>query len=724
MPSNTKKSVPLHLALEDGLSIFSRIWDYKAKNWVMSISVADIDGDGDVEIIIGSRDGRIHCLSKTGRLRWQREIGTRAWVGTIAISGIAGPGKEAAMRIIVGTRDGKVFVLDSEGRLLTRDGKKLLFNEDGQPVDLQQALEAYWFSINHAIRCIHVDPLRQSQIIIGTEDRCIYGLDFQTGERLWQYQTNGWVRSVFAYDMNCDRKDEILLGSVDGNLYVLDLHGNLLAHHAVGHPIRTILVDDINQDNHIEVLLSTDHKNLVALTYREGRFEKKWERGPFGNRLLTLYATDIDGDGQEEIISGCEDKHIYILDVEGNLIWRHNHKYRIFDIATADIDNDGLQELLIGGENQRVRAMHVRPRRGVGERIHRYYHQLEKLESPPRLRLNSEEQALLQDVLGLNARKLVTFKQAKEQMAGGAYDQALSTLFRLAQQKVARLWHKNTIEYIRTVSFRHTRTRQMGREIIIGTADGNIYAFSTSGRQVWSVPLNEHIVDVQTGFLDHHRKEEIVICSSGHSLYILGGEKEPLQQTELADAWMSSICVRAANNREAPEIIIGSEAKKLFIYGHDLQEPKAEIPTEESVSIVRAHTSTDENTPEIIVASRNNRVYAYRRNGKQLWDFATYDHIKAVCIKDINNDGQPEILVGSEDRNINVLDSAGHLLWRYYLPHSALTIDAADIDQDGMVKSSLAVPMATCMSSIAMAIPLDLPGERPHSRRAHWRYRQ
>src|SRR5438477_524132 len=83
---------------------------------------------GDLEIIIGSRDGRIYCLSKTGKLRWKREIGTRAWIVTIVVSGLAAPGNETSVRIIVGTRDGKVYVLDSEGRMISREGQALLFN--------------------------------------------------------------------------------------------------------------------------------------------------------------------------------------------------------------------------------------------------------------------------------------------------------------------------------------------------------------------------------------------------------------------------------------------------------------------------------------------------------------------------------------------------------------------------------------------------------------------
>jgi outer membrane protein assembly factor BamB len=682
---------PLKLALKDGLSIFSRIWDYKAKNWVMCITVADIDGDGDVEIIIGSRDGRIYCFSKTGKLRWQREIGwqletgMRAWVDTIAISGMARPGEEAAVRIIVGTRDGKVYVLDSEGCLLTKDGAKLLFNEEGQPLDRQLAQDAYWFNINHVIRSICVDPLRQSRIILGSEDRCVYGLDLRTGEQLWQYATGGHVRSVFACDLNSDGQDEVLFGSVDGNLYVLDLQGQELTRYALGHPIRTVFVEDIDKDGKAEILLSTDHKNLIALTCCKGQFTRKWEYEHFENRLLTLYATDIDGDGQKEIIASCEDKCIYILSSQGKFIWRHNHRYRTFDIAIADIDNDGAPELLIGDENQRIRAMHVRLRRGVAERIRRYYHRLEEPQLR-RLELDKDEQNLLADVVGLNARKLVTFEQAEERLAQGEYLRALSILLRLAQQKVEQAWHRDDMEYIRTVCFRST-TKQSGREIVIGTADGHLAAFYASGRLAWTKPLEDHIVDVQSGFFEHHSpKEDILICSTDHHLYILVGEKGPLHRKEIADAQVSSICVRATGNREAPEIIIGSEARKLFIYDHDLHMPKAEFSTEEGVSIVRGHVAADENTPEIVVAGRNNSIYAYRRSGKRLWQFETFDHIKAVCIKDINNDGQPEILVGSEDRNIHVLDSVGHQLWRYYLPHSALTIDAADVDQDGMVE--------------------------------------
>jgi len=86
---------------------------------------------------------------------------------------------------------------------------------------------------------------------------------------------------------------------------------------------------------------------------------------------------------------------------------------------------------------------------------------------------------------------------------------------------------------------------------------------------------------------------------------------------------------------------------------------------------------------DIVAASLSNWVYAYARNQREpVWSYETRDHIRAICLKDINDDGKYEALIGSEDRNIHVLDHHGNLLWRYLFPHSVLCIDAVDIDRD------------------------------------------
>lgn len=682
MPSNAFKE--LKDALDLGLGIVTRIWDHSAKDWVTGVFVMDIDDDGEAEVIACSRDGRVHLLSKDGERRWERVIGEKAWVGTGVASGLLANRAEATARIIVGTRDGKVFVLNKYGQTMTKDGQLLSFDADGKALDQEQEQQACWYDVGYAIRQISVNRQQPSEILIGSEDRCAYGLDYTTGTFLWKYQTNGWVRTVSLSDVNGDGQDEVLVGSVDRYLYLLDQQANVLIKHPINHPVRTVYAADIDKDGHVEVLVTTDGKDLVALNYIEdtdnstGYFQEKWRRY-FGGRLLSLCVTDIDKDGQLEIIAGSEDKHIYFLDDRGNMIWRHNHKYRALSICSWDIDNDDLPELLVGTDHNRVRALRIRLRRGIDKKIRRAYRLLGEPDSAEIAGLTADQRALLQDVLGMNTREFVTFKQVQEQLEAKAYDKALSLLVQLEQQNVERLWQKD-IAYIRTICLRHI-IGEPSQEIVVGTSTGDIYDFTAHGRRIWLTSLHDHIVDLQTGFIDRRRQEEIVICSSDHHVYIVSGSQKHKQRNAyIDDTWVSSICVTAPNRRGVAEIIIGSEAKKLYIYQKDLLAPIETLPTDEGVRIVRAHMPPEEHMPEIITASLGNRVYAYTRRGERLWCYETRDHIQAVCLKDINNDGKIEVLIGSEDRNVHVVDNTGHLLWRYYLPHSALTVDATEND--------------------------------------------
>src|SRR6266568_4802002 len=70
MPTSPIKN--LLRELEDGLSIVSRIWDMKTKNWVTSVSAADIDFDAEPEIIACSREGRVYLIAGSdGEFLWK-----------------------------------------------------------------------------------------------------------------------------------------------------------------------------------------------------------------------------------------------------------------------------------------------------------------------------------------------------------------------------------------------------------------------------------------------------------------------------------------------------------------------------------------------------------------------------------------------------------------------------------------------------------------------------
>src|SRR5690348_13334188 len=416
--------------LDLGLGIVTRIWGYKAKDWVTSVYVADIDNDGDAEVIACSRDGRVHALSSTGELIWERVVGMKGWIGTVVVSRILREGEDPEVRIIIGTRDGKVYVLNQNGGTIGRDGTVYDIDDNGVVAHPEEEINAYWYNTNFVIRQIYVDPGHPDTIIFGSEDRCIYVLDYTTGDLRWKQQTNGWVRAVFSCDIDGDGKAEIVAGSDDKHIYVYDQQGNLLARQKMHYPVYTIFCAQLEKDGPMEILVGTAGKDLTALLYhKEGlpsgkHFQRKWHKR-FHNRLLSLYVIDIDNDEHGEIFASSEDKHIYILDGRGNTIWQHNHKFLIFSLYAYDIDNDGVPELLMGTDHERVSARRIRLRKGLDKKIGRYYQKVmeSKNASATLAGLTTNQRDLLQDLCVEKVQDHISLALASELLDEEEYSQ-------------------------------------------------------------------------------------------------------------------------------------------------------------------------------------------------------------------------------------------------------------------------------------------------------------
>ena len=678
-----RRSKNLNDALAKGVGIVTRVWDFKVRDWVTSVFAADIDHDGEAEVIACARDGRVYCLnSGKGDRRWERILPKKVWVGTGVTGDAFSGGKESIAHIIVGTRDGYVYVLDRDGRTLTKDGLALAYDRDGRALDIEADKKASWYSADGVIRQVYVDPQNPSTIVIGSEDRSAYGIDYTTGELRWKYQTNGWVRAVYFFDVNGDGKPETLLGSTDKFLYILNAEGQLINKYDMQYPVHTVAATDIDSDGRVEILVGTDGKDLAALTFDQScGFTEKW-RKQFHTRLLSLCVTDIDGDECLEIIAGSDNGYIYILDENGEIIWQHNHHHRIFSIFPYDIDHDGLPELLIGSDNNVVRAMRVRLQKDLRQEILRYYRRLGQPDVSMLTDLKPGERDLLRDMVNKHERRFVTLEQAVEHLNRGNYKEALAMLLRLQQQKVQQPWRKKTKGHVRSISFRQA-FNDSHREIVTGTSEGDVLIYNTAGQLKWQEHISERILEVQTGFIDQNKKEEIVICSTDSHLAIISGTTRRKRRNVPIDSRMSSISLTAPRHHGFAEIIIGSEEKKLLIYRGDLKHFLDTIDTPEGIRVVRTHALAEEYITDIVAAGVSNMVYAYSRHQKvPVWRYETYDHIRAICLKDINNDGQFEALIGSEDRNLHVLDHHGNLLWRYFFPHSVLCIDAVDVDYD------------------------------------------
>ncbi len=678
--------------LRIGFTVVAELWHYSAKNWVTTVAASDIDADGDIEILTGSRDGRVRVLTRNGDLRWERVIGGKAWVGTLA----AFPANSAMVaRMMVGNRDGLIFALDKDGKTIALNGKRYGFDRAGyvSEQDREKEQVAYWHKSAQVVRQVLITPstsTARSMIVIASEDRSVYALDAESGEALWSFATQGPVRAIYACDVNGDNELEILAGSGDQHLYVLSSQGQCLQRQRFeGQQIYTILADDVDGDGGVEILVGTDAKELLAL-YPD--LSQKWQQR-FPNRLLSLVVADLDNDGHKEIVAGCEDKHLYILDQQGSQLWRHQLGAAIFSLYALDFDHDGQIELLVGAEDDRVHALRIHPVRQLARKIRRQYQDLGKPSLESLTNLLPAELELLQDVLEEDhkhhlASRAATIERARQFCSSGDALSALVELLRLEQQKVQLRWSKEIPGHVRALHLGDI-SGDPRLEVVIGTADGTIQAYNTQGRELWHRSLGGQILALQTGYLDQGHWQEILACSSDHHLYVISGTKKSVKRSIYIDEWMSSFYLLAPDRRSASTVVVGTEEKQLRFYGKDLSTPLQTIDTPQGIKIVYAYDATQtphppgEQVPEVIAGSLENTVYAYTRQGRFLWSYHTHDRVLSIAIKDLDGDGRVEIIIGSEDRNVHVLSNDGLLKWRYFMEQRVIAVDACDLDGDG-----------------------------------------
>ncbi len=91
------------------------VWEFRTQGSVYGkANVADIDGDGKMEIVFGSCDNTIYAITQGGQRIWSYE--TDFWViDTPIVADINGDGR---MEVVAGSFDHSVYVLDSEGEYM------------------------------------------------------------------------------------------------------------------------------------------------------------------------------------------------------------------------------------------------------------------------------------------------------------------------------------------------------------------------------------------------------------------------------------------------------------------------------------------------------------------------------------------------------------------------------------------------------------------------------
>jgi outer membrane protein assembly factor BamB/3-methyladenine DNA glycosylase AlkC len=423
------------------------IWRYDTGHWVLSLDVGDIDGDGHNEVIVGSEDRHVYVLDYQGRVKWRFRVQDR--VMKVLVADLNQDGQEEVIAasedhgvyvlsqlgdliwrhdtghmvrsasflgeaengsmIAVGLDDGQVQVLQVESiqknltdvidayasfqdrpdleAELTEEDKELLRwvlsrgleqRGEAQPTfeaaqeayrqgEFSQALSAYlqlawrrialkWsYQTENWVRSVYacdVDGDGKNEVVVGSEDKCVYLLDWG-GNLKWKYQARDRIFQIYAADIDNDGWVEIIAGSEDKNIYVLDCNGLLKARYEMPDFVRSIYACDVDGDNATEMIIGCFDNHVYVLD-SQGR--EKW-RYRTNDKVRTVYAEDIDGDGCVEVMAGSGDRNLYVFDGQGTLKWQYQTNHWVRSICTSDIDRDGEMEVLLGSDDRYMYAL-------------------------------------------------------------------------------------------------------------------------------------------------------------------------------------------------------------------------------------------------------------------------------------------------------------------------------------------------------------------------------
>jgi len=247
---------------------------------------------------------------------------------------------------------GKEGIFSSEGITLSNNGQDGVIN--GTLGTWNLALEDSGY---YEVKLI----VYQTSGVITEEVATVY-LDL---EQLpgWPVQLNGEVKfAPVVADLNMDGNKELIIGSGDGKVHVLNSDGTNFPgwpQSVVYSKVFTPAVGDLDADGDLEIVVANYY--YIYAWHHDGTLLNGWRKFKYpGQTYKSPTLEDLDNDGDLEIIIGDFEGHVNVWhhngqDMEGwplNLTpyiinERLNYQRIAHEIAVGDIDNDNEKELVV-----------------------------------------------------------------------------------------------------------------------------------------------------------------------------------------------------------------------------------------------------------------------------------------------------------------------------------------------------------------------------------------
>jgi len=298
--------------------------------------VADINGDGIIEIVFGSDDNQLYAVRGTdGSLAWRFETD-----GPVrSAPSLADINEDGIAEIVFGSDDSNIYTLAGI------DGRVIWTHHCDGPIRSAPALG-------------DLDCSGVIKVLISGDDSTVYAINGRTGDLAWESSHKGsrsktMVNSAACLvDLDGDGRMEILTGSAQNYILIFSPEGNLTTRRdiEVSSFNTPLAAGDINGDGDVEIVAFSDNGSLHVL---DSDSETLWSKIVGISAYSAPILSDLNRDGDLEILvfagEGPGDRgKLICLGARGDVLWEKALKGGIgANIAAVDLDEDGEIEVCI-----------------------------------------------------------------------------------------------------------------------------------------------------------------------------------------------------------------------------------------------------------------------------------------------------------------------------------------------------------------------------------------
>ena len=271
------------------------------------VSVADLDGDGRLDVVYGGNDGRVYAANDTGRPIWSAQAATTG--STIPFPPqVVDLRRNGTLDIVAVTNDPSVVAFDSRGDLLWRNTN----------VPVLYAVPTF----------ADVNGDGVLDVIIGGNMKQMVILNGTNGLPVATYPVAQDAYTATLADINADGQAEILFASDDGNVHAYTMGGTPIWANAPKQAAfleSTVAYGDFLGDGVYGVVSGDASNNGFEFALYASNGTIMWSHATGSYTLSGQTLADLRGVGRLVDLAGNQAGVLYALDAgTGATVWSYN----------------------------------------------------------------------------------------------------------------------------------------------------------------------------------------------------------------------------------------------------------------------------------------------------------------------------------------------------------------------------------------------------------------